>query len=295
MQDTVQPVQKLKQTIEQISNLPTPPMVFQQINKVINDPKTSAYDIAAIISEDPAMSVKILKLSNSAFYGSRQEVTSVKQAIVIMGLEAVKSMVLSSAVFDMFKGSVKDPQFQEDFWRHSLATAFGSRLIVRKLWSNKIIESEVAFSIGLLHDIGLLVQYAYLPDDFAKVREVARESVISRHKAEEQVLGYTHADVGALLARKWNLPHQLQDAVENHHYPQLSQAETNDAYIVHFADYLAHVAFDSSEDDTRNESILNESIFEVLDITKEQVDTFKSKLVGEYAKAETFMQMAMAC
>ena len=93
---------KLRGVISRIHNLPTPAVVLNQINKVISNPNTSAYDVAAIISEDPAISAKVLKLTNSAFYGIPRTVTNIKQSIVILGLEAVKSLVLSASVFDMF-------------------------------------------------------------------------------------------------------------------------------------------------------------------------------------------------
>ena len=95
---------RVKQVVSNIRNLPTPPIVFQQIQKVLDDPNVSATQIAKILSEDPAMSVKVLKLTNSAFYGLSREVESVKQAVVIVGLEAVRNLVLSASVFDMFKG-----------------------------------------------------------------------------------------------------------------------------------------------------------------------------------------------
>ncbi|HHI03481.1 MAG TPA: HDOD domain-containing protein, partial [candidate division Zixibacteria bacterium] len=100
---TAAPENRVKQLIGNIRNLPTPPIVFEQIQKVINKPETSVGDIASILSEDPAMSVKVLKLTNSAFYGLQREIDSVKHAVMIIGLEAVKNLVLSASVLNMFK------------------------------------------------------------------------------------------------------------------------------------------------------------------------------------------------
>ena len=102
--------------IDGIRNLPTPPLVFTQIIKVVNDPDTSAYDVASILSEDPAMAAKVLKITNSAYYGLAGTVTSVKQAIVIIGLNGVKSLVVSASVIDMFKGDRVGQEFQDRFW-----------------------------------------------------------------------------------------------------------------------------------------------------------------------------------
>lgn len=117
----------MRQVVSSIRNLPTPPIVFTQIQKVLNKETASAGDVANILAEDPSMSAKVLKLTNSAFYGLAREIDSVKQAVVIVGMDAIKNLVLSASVLEMFKGNSLSQEFQEKFWRHSLATGQGSR------------------------------------------------------------------------------------------------------------------------------------------------------------------------
>jgi putative nucleotidyltransferase with HDIG domain len=291
MPDTASTQVDLQKIIGNISNLPTPPVVLQQINRVISDPNTSAYDIAAILSEDPAMSVKVLKLTNSAFYGLAKEVTSVKHAVVLIGINAVRSMVLSSAVLDMFKGDQKDAQFYDTFWRHSLATATCARHILRKMPEASMTDAEHGFSAGLLHDIGKLVMSCYLPDEFQKAETVADDRQVNSHIAERETLGYTHADIGSLLARKWKLPPMLCNAIDKHHTPEESGEEVF-AYVTNFADYVAHLTFDPPGFQQRCEELVAPESFEILKIKRESLPTLKETLVGEYAKAETFMQIA---
>lgn len=281
----------LQQIIDGISDLPTPPVVLQQINKVISDPNTSAYEIASIISEDPAMSFKILKLSNSAFYALPSEVTSVKHAVVLVGINAVRSMVLSTAVLDMFKGREKDVQFHDSFWRHSLATATCARIIVRKMPSGNVTEAEHGFSVGLLHDIGKLIMSCYLRDEFRNAETVAEERQINSHVAEQEVLGYTHADLGGLLAKKWKLPPMLCNAIDKHHSPHDSEEDIF-AYVTNIADYIAHLTFDPPDIQQRTESLVEPESFEVLGMKQDAVPSLKEALIGEYGKAETFMQIA---
>lgn len=283
---------ELQQAVERITNLPTPPMVFEQINRVINDPNTSAYDIAAIISEDPAMSMKVLRLSNSAFYGVTHEVTSIKQAVVLMGMETIKSMVLSTAIFGAFRGAASDPEFQLRFWRHSLAAGTCMRLLMRSVSGSWITQSELAFSAGLLHDIGKLVSYACLNDDFVAAKEFQVENKVTAVEAEEAVLGYNHTSVGALLAERWGLPDQLRHAIAYHHYPFSSGEDNSLPYLVNLADYISHLAFDSRDQAATNESLLNLRVLETLDITSDQLKPLSDSLRQEYTKAETFMQIA---
>ncbi|MBU0983964.1 MAG: HDOD domain-containing protein [candidate division Zixibacteria bacterium] len=283
---------KVKQVVSNIRNLPTPPIVFHQIQKVINDPKVSAGQIAKILSEDPAMSVKVLKLTNSAFYGLSREVESVKQAVVIVGLEAIKNLVLSASVLDMFKGDDFDQEFQEKFWRHSLAVGFCGRILARKVRSRGMIDPDSAFSGGLLHDIGKMVLCCFLKDEFAQVtEEQSRDRVSATYEIEERVLGYNHAQLGAILAGQWKLPERLTEAIAFHHQPQLTESEDPIAYFIHVANYLAKKTFYDKDD----EYLINDmepGVTEYLQIDEATLESLSEALREEYLKAETFMKMA---
>jgi putative nucleotidyltransferase with HDIG domain len=282
---------KVKQVISNIRNLPTPPIVFHQIQKVIKDPKVNASHIAAILAEDPAMSVKVLKLTNSAFYGLSREVESVKQAVVIVGLEAIKNLVLSASVLDMFKGKV-DPEFQEKYWRHSLAVAFCSRLLANKCREKGIVDPDAAFSGGLLHDIGKVVIGCFMPDEFKKYAAARAEDKESMtHKVEERVLGYDHAQVGAGLAVHWKLPHKVVDAVTYHHYPEACAESDPIVHIVHVANYIAKKTF-YEQDDAHLIGKVHPTSLEELGQSAEHLEHFGDLLREEYVKAETFMQLA---
>jgi putative nucleotidyltransferase with HDIG domain len=284
---------KVRRVVTNIRNLPTPPIVFHQIQKVINDPRSGATQVAAVLAEDPAMSVKVLKLTNSAFYGLAREVESVKQAVVIVGMEAIKNLVLSASVLDMFKGGGIDQDFQEAFWRHSLATAFCCRLLARRIKTRGIVDPDAAFSAGLLHDVGKIVVSCYLPSEFAAFR-AARETdqVHLDHEIEMSVLGFDHAQVGSVLAVQWKLPHKLNDAIACHHVPQLSEGDSPIAHIVHLADFLAKSAFYDGETEAHLVGKLQDGLMTYLNISDADLDMYHELLREEYMRAETFMQMA---
>ncbi|MFQ6007522.1 MAG: HDOD domain-containing protein [Candidatus Zixiibacteriota bacterium] len=283
---------KVKRVVSNIRNLPTPPIVFHQMEKVINSPKATAGQVAAVLSEDPAMSAKVLKLTNSAFYGLSREVDSVKQAVVIVGLEAIKNLVLSASVLDMFKGKNLDQESQEEFWRHSLATAVCGRILAEKVKSRGVVDPDSAFSAGLLHDIGKMVILCFLPEEYTLFK---RERHINRddpdYEIEQQVLGYNHAHIGGHLAAHWKLPARLGDAITFHHHPQLNDRDDPLVYLVHIANYLAQKTFCHQESSYLSRS-LEPSVLEYMLISESDMDEYGEALRKEYLKAETFMQLA---
>jgi len=283
---------KVTQIISNIRNLPTPPIVFHQIQKVINDPKISAGHIASILSEDPAMSVKVLKLTNSAFYGLSREVESVKQAVVIVGLEAIKNLVLAASVLDMFKGKDLDEESQEKFWRHSLAVGFYGRLLARHPRVRGMIDPDSVFSGGLLHDIGKVVMSCFLKSQYAEfIQERQKDAETPTHEVEDRVLGYNHADIGGVLVQQWKLPSRLIEAVAFHHRPQLNTSDDPIAYIVHVANYIAKKTFYNG-DEKYLVGTMEPCAVDYMQITDEDIESYSEKLLEEYVKAETFMKMA---
>ena len=283
---------KVKQVVSNIRNLPTPPIVFNQIQKVINDPNVSANNVASILAEDPAMSVKVLKLTNSAFYGLAREIEVVREAVVIVGMEAVKNLVLSASVMDMFKSDDLDQEFQEKFWRHSLATAVCSRLLAKRLRTRGIVDADAAFSAGLLHDVGKMVICGFLSDEYKKLVAFQTENpTVEEFDAENQVLNYNHAGLGAFLAEQWKLPSKLRDAISCHHEPSETQEEGPMAYYICVANYIAKVTFHDSDVDTRTPTI-DPAVLEYVGLEEGDIGVYSEHLREEFLKAETFMKMA---
>ena len=229
-------ISDLEKIIARIDDLPTLPRTVLKITELVNDPKSSAKDIARIITDDQVLTARLLKLVNSSFYGFPQRISTVNTAIVLLGFDAIRSLLLTTSVFDLFAGrSKKSRQDQEKFWDHSLGCAVGAKVIGSYLRHDKIEELFVA---GLLHDIGKIVEMLYLPTEFARVMAAANQQNILMQTAEEKVLGYDHAEIGKLLAVKWNLPTKLEQIIANHHQPAAAGSFTMEAAIVHLADIL---------------------------------------------------------
>ena len=290
--EDMQAQSRVEQIVSNIKNLPTPPIVFNQIQKVINKETASAGDVAKILAEDPSMSAKVLKMTNSAFYGLSREIDSVKQAVMIIGFDAVKNLVLSASVMGMFSGDKIDPEFQERFWRHSLATALAGRLCAKTIRSRGMFDPDTVFSAGLLHDIGKLVIACFMQDEFLAVKEILEnDESKDEATAELEVLGFSQEQIGAALAQLWNLSDGLVDAIAFHHVPQKSSVDNSMAYLVHVANFVAKKSF-ASDFAGKPMVEIDPKVLAYLDITDETVNELSDGLLAEYTKAETFMSIA---
>jgi len=283
---------QIETLVGEIHNLPTPPVVLTQINRVISDDRTSAYDIAAILAEDPAMSAQVLKISNSAFYGLANPVPTVKQAIIVLGMGEVRNLVLGAAVFTAFAGGSHDREYHENFWRHSLAVAVASRMLIRTHRVQQFLEAETAFSAGLLHDIGKIVVLCYAPAEHRKVRHLQTRRPMPDVAAETEVMGVNHTQIGAFLAQRWNLPREIVDTIAFHHRPQGAEDALLYPVVVDIANFLAHAAFDQRQETISCLPPESESMDRLgLDVT--DFEGLKGRLLEEYAKSETFLCMAL--
>ena len=221
--------------LSHIRNLPSIPVVIFEVSKLLADPMTSATDLGRVISRDQGLVAKILTVANSPFYGLPRKVSTIEFAIVILGFDHIKNIVMALSMIEAFKKNGGPNWNSESYWNHTLMTACASKKIADALGYPK--PGEV-FTAGLLHDLGIAVIQRYLNDEFNTIYETVRDQQISYLKAEEQVLGLTHQEVGLYLANRWNLPESLSDSIAHHHLPSKSEKNKFLPSIVHLADYM---------------------------------------------------------
>ena len=210
------------------------------MNAVIED--TSAADIAKIIEKDSSITARILKVINSAFYGLSGHVSTVSQAVPLLGVQVVKNIVLTFSVLDIFPQGKKDGFDFQKLWEHSFAVAVACRLLARQ---TRYEDPEEALVAGLLHDIGVLVFAKHGLEEYKEVLKNHEETGRPIGDVEQDIMGITHAEVGALLAEKWKLPEILAVPIRYHHQEILpdemqgqSQLLTN---VVHVADAMCRI------------------------------------------------------
>lgn len=207
--------QNVETSLNSIENLPSLPIVIQQIQKALTNPNTSMKQISTIIEKDQGVSIKSIKLVNSAYYGLRKHITSIQEAIVVLGLDTVNNLMLGLSVIKMFEPKEKTLFDHQAFWEHALGCALISKELA-KVCNN--IEPDDCFIAGLLHDMGKLVFEQYMHEGFVSAIESTNEDNTSLLLQESNVFGFDHCDVGAFLAMKWKIPIQIILTMKYHHY-----------------------------------------------------------------------------
>ncbi len=232
--------ESLKQVLAQAKSLPSMPSLYLEITEELQYPDASIHRIGKIISKDPAMTAKMLQLVNSAFFGLSRKVSGAAEAVALLGTETLASLVLSIGVFSEFDRVKVDGFDLKGIWSHSTRSAAIAKAIAKAEKSEKSLGDE-AMMAGLLHDTGKLILAQNLPDEYGTIIARARTRRISMRDAEEQVLGASHAEIGAYLLGLWGLPDSIVEAVAFHHQPAKCAASAFDVVTaVHVANALEH-------------------------------------------------------
>lgn len=229
--------------IREISHIATLPEITLKIVELVESPKSTAQDLNKIISADPALSSRILKVVNSSFYGLPGQIASINRAIVMLGLNAVKNIAIAASLAKLFRGGELTANFSaKHLWGHSNAVAVGSKMLADSL---RLGLADEAFLAGLMHDIGIMVEMQF---DRAKLIEVLQKAgadakgvpVNDWLKAEDETFGANHQDFGIALCEKWRFPKPFVYATGFHHRPlELPSEARTIASIVYVADHLA--------------------------------------------------------
>lgn len=234
-----------------VKELYTLPQTLVEVLRVADDPKTSAYDLSRIILRDAPITARLLKMANSALYGRTGRINTVHQAVVLLGFRSVKSVVLSTAVYDVFGSDQYAPKIDlPQFWLHSLECATTAQLFAAKTGYQP---QEEAFVAGLLHDIGILVMLKAFGNAYADLLN-SPDNTMTWEESEEANFGIDHAEAGALLLSQWSFPPQLVEVLAHHHdtlNETVDQKLGTLTLLVGLADRIGHHAIEPAGTLTR--------------------------------------------
>lgn len=218
-----------------LKEFPSMPGAASELLSIIDDPKVAASQIEDILRYDPGLTANILKLSNSAYFGLSNEVGSVRRAVVLLGLNRVTQIVMTSCVNALMAVNVDGYDLPPgELWRHSIAVSVAAELLVKEL---KIQAPEETFTAALLHDVGKIALSDVLKDNVEAINTISSEGIPFLF-AENEVLGTNHAEIGAQILKTWSLPENIVNAVRWHHDPDSAEESQILIDIVHIADVL---------------------------------------------------------
>jgi len=261
------------------------PDIYFQISEMISDPRYTANDMGDVIAKDPGLSVRLLKIVNSSFYGFQAKIDTVSRAITIVGVDDLKSLVLATSVIDKFSDIPVELIDMTDFWMRSIRCGIIAKLLAKE---SSVLHCERLFLTGLLHDVGSLVMYSKIPEQSREVLLAANYNRQLVGVIEKQVLGFTHADVGGELIRSWGLPESLFEAVGCYLDPEVALVHRLDAYLLSLASRLS----DFSQQDKLLEDVLSEFTEESLSFMRldsEAVHKVVGLAEGEFSQVFELM------
>lgn len=215
----------------------SPPAIYHKLHKAVQDPDVSFGDFSDIISADPNLAARMLRIANSPFYGLDSKVETITHALSIVGIDQVTELALATVMVQQFKGIAKDLVNMQSFWMHSIGCGLAARTIAKNMDERQV---EPYYIAGMLHDVGSLIIYKEVPEKAREILTRCKGEGLPLATVEEEVLGFTHAQVGAIVFSKWGLPKSLIQAVLFHHRP--SKAEEYPLYpaVVHLGDVIAY-------------------------------------------------------
>jgi putative nucleotidyltransferase with HDIG domain len=271
--------------------MPSLPTTVSKVLEVCNNPKTSPIDLDRVIQLDPVLMGRVLKLINSAYYGLGNQVTSLVRAIIMLGLNTVKNLALSSAVLGNVSSKTDFHALNSDaFWRHSLCVGVTAKLIAKERGIDPKTLEEY-FAAGLLHDIGKIPLNNTLADEYVRAMALADREHISIVQAERRELGIDHCEAGALIAEAWKLSGAIADTVRSHHDIEAYEGENGDVLrTVAVADYFANregIGFSGN----RYPDKVPPEVFDLLGIKKGLLTDLEEPVNAEIEKAKVFLKL----
>lgn len=278
--------------IEQMEGLPTLPTIMLKIFECIDDPRSSAEDLKKIIVNDMAISARVLKIANSAYFGVSREIFDVSRAIVVLGFDLVIDIAVSVSLASLMapkEGALVLPT--EQLWEHCIAAGQAGKLVAK---AAKYPQIEQAFMTGLFHDIGKAAMAAKFTRDFNSAVEQAQDCDEFLWEAEEKIFGFTHADSGAWLARYWKFPEQLIMPIQYHHRPgQMPGDYKTEVLIAHVANYITKKSGIGSSGDGNKLYQLHEDTFTHLQIDEDTILALTEELSQQRDLIKAFVEAIM--
>lgn len=268
------------------SDLPTIPVVATKVMQLIESESATAEELARVVASDPAVAARVLKISNSSFYGCQRQIQTLSHAIVVLGFGTLKSLVVAASVKQVYQPYGLTEKM---LWEHSFGAGLAARLIANE---TRLVNEEEAFLGGLFHDIGKIIMNNMDSKQFQDVMQRCYNDGLSFEEAERQVYPYTHSEVGGLVIKKWNFPDMLMHAVLNHHAFEF--ADNEDSYqvnltcVVGLANLFCHKAGIGIRESNDELDLLQTVPAQRLGLNEQRLNALLERFMAAYEKDKGF-------
>lgn len=268
---------EIQSIIRDTKSLPTLPGIITKLGSLADNDKISSQEMARVVSADQVLSAKVLRLVNSAFYGFPGRVSTVSNALILLGVNVVKSLAITSSIFEIMEKNVVG------LWEHSMGVAVAANTIAKKL---HLPEAEETATAALLHDIGKVIIKIKFKDDYEQFSTLIAKGMTMR-EAERELLGTDHAEIGGWLTNSWLLPEKLIEPVSCHHDVEKSLAHQTKTAVVHVADVLIKASgFGFSGDDVV--PLLHPVAWKKLNLNEQLLETIIAEVEEKLVATKNF-------
>jgi len=265
-----------------VRDIPSLPEIVTKVMEIVQDPRSSASQLSRIISHDPGLTTRVLRLVNSAYYGFPRQISSIQQAVTILGFTTMRGLVLSSSIFKIFspKNDLIKMLDYKKFWKHCLVSAISSKKINNYL---QLSEQEDIFSAAILHDIGKIILDQYDHENYTLVLQEVSNPLLSQKllAAEEKYCEISHQNIGYMIAEGWNLPESLSEVIRHHHDPMNSPENMKLTSIVHIGNIFSHIALDLNNLDV---NLFDKEALNYLGLNEDDLLTINAEIIEEIEK-----------
>ena len=276
---------QILEKLESINQLPAMVSVAAEVERLLNDPKTTIEQLEYAIKNEPVLTAKVLKLANSAAYAGTRRIVGLNQAISRLGYAELRKLVIAVTFLNLYRPKVIK---YDTFWLHSISTAYTA--VKLSEFSPLDFTKDNAFIGAVLHDIGILVFDQFFYDLYSKVFEISMQKGIDLLTAERDIMGITHAEAGAILLKKWNLPKEITEIVEYHHKPHKSTISPNETKLVYLSNSITNIKGLNFGTNTV-QSDFDDSVWKDLNLSTNDIPKIIEEVQAEIDKAQEFMKL----
>jgi len=252
---------------------------------IINDPKSNAKNLKELIQVDPPLAAKVLKVANSAYYASPRQISEIDQAVIWIGFDTLKEIVLNQKIAEVFNSGQAFMGYSRNaLWKHSLSVAILAKMMYRMEYGER---GENAYAVGLMHDIGIIVEDQFMQENFRKVLTKAHEDPQLFTVLEREILGFDHAEIGKVLTYTWGLPSELVGAIGFHHSPMLVTGEYEKmAKTLYIADFLTIESGINYSESPKLDMTIYDKCLTSLKLKQYSLDSLVKQMEKEISKME---------